>query len=188
MAGDWFTIAEIAQQAQIPENSARRYAQTFSAFLPTKVWGRVKKYTPDAVGILMHVAALYQDGASTPEIRERLQQEYPQTIVSTKESESSRVPTTMPSPLMILSTVTRIAEKIDEQRQEIVTLRREVESLREQHEEMTTLRMEIKAWRQQQEQRDQWVVSEMRTILEEKMISDQHANKSWWQRVFGRKS
>lgn len=70
---NFLTISEIAQKIGVPENSARRYAKLFKDFLPKKVFGRVKKYTPDSMDVIFEIAEMYKKGYDTESIFEKLQ-------------------------------------------------------------------------------------------------------------------
>ena len=68
----WVSIQEINNSTGIPETTIRRYIQTFGDILPqgTKL-GRAWKYLEEMVDTVKAIHALYQDGLSTLEIRER---------------------------------------------------------------------------------------------------------------------
>lgn len=138
MEGDWLTIGQLAEQAGLPENTARRYASVFRTFFPARLVGRVKKYPMESLGILLRISKLSKQGLATAEITEALQQEYPQTVETNSPPDSPHHPTTTSSPA-ILHTLTRIAETLDrlEQHQEdVARLRAEVEHLRHEQDEL----------------------------------------------------
>jgi hypothetical protein len=115
---DWLTIMEMAQQANLSETTARCYASRFAPFVPHRTVGRITKYAPDTVGILMQVARLYQEGRSTPEVLAWLQREVPQTVEVEAESADPPTPPLSPSLMLTLlaaqnTTLTRIAETLD---------------------------------------------------------------------------
>lgn len=92
----------MAEQAGLPENTARRYASVFRAFFPTRMVGRVKKYPTESLGILLGISRLSKQGLATPEIAEALQQEYPQTIESNPPPDSPHHPAISSSPAILL--------------------------------------------------------------------------------------
>ncbi len=181
MATEWFTITDIAQKANMSETTARRYASLFAAFLPSRTIGRTKKYAPETAGLLMRVAALYQEGLSTPEVLEWLQREFPQTVEVEEENPLSHLPSITTPPSLVLAllaaqntTLTHIAETLDKlaaQSEEISAMRAELDALRQQHE----------AEKQHREDRDQQIVAAMRRMLSE----PQPLKRSWW--PFGRR-
>ncbi|MGA1840324.1 MAG: MerR family transcriptional regulator [bacterium] len=69
----FLTISEIAERIGVPENSARRYAKLFKDFLPKKVLGRVKKYSPDSLDVIFEISEMYKKGYDTEGIFEKLQ-------------------------------------------------------------------------------------------------------------------
>lgn len=71
--------------------------------------------------------------------------------------------------------------------QETQTLTAEITQLRQQVETLTTaLNHQEQEQSHQIVSRDQWVVSEMRRVLEEQAIANKHGKKSWWQRLVGK--
>ncbi|MFW5488717.1 MAG: MerR family transcriptional regulator [Desulfovibrio sp.] len=72
MTNDRYLIVELAQLADIPENTARRYARLFEEFFSGKRYGRATKYPRSDVQTLELISGLYRDGLTTPEIFERL--------------------------------------------------------------------------------------------------------------------
>ena len=70
MANDRYLISEIAQFADIPENTARRYARLFEEFFSGKRYGRTTKYPQSDAATLQLISGLYRDGLTTPEIFE----------------------------------------------------------------------------------------------------------------------
>lgn len=72
MENDRYLIAELAQLAEIPENTARRYARLFEEFFSGRRYGRSTKYPGSDVQTLQLISGLYRAGLTTPEIFERL--------------------------------------------------------------------------------------------------------------------
>lgn len=75
MPEQWLSIDETARLAGLPEFTARRYANLFDDYLPSQIFGRQKKYLPEAVQILTRIESLYQEGFDTGEIYETLSRE-----------------------------------------------------------------------------------------------------------------
>jgi DNA-binding transcriptional MerR regulator len=85
---EWLTIAEIAQRTHLAENTARRYAKLFAAFLPSRTPGRTKHYPREAIAVLTRVAALYQAGRTTGDILDLLPQEFPRLVEAEATADS----------------------------------------------------------------------------------------------------
>ncbi|GBF33547.1 hypothetical protein DCCM_2649 [Desulfocucumis palustris] len=71
----WLSLNETARLAGLPEFTARRYANLFDDYLPSQIFGRQKKYLPEAVQILTRIESLYQEGFDTGEICDALSRE-----------------------------------------------------------------------------------------------------------------
>ena len=69
----WLLISQIAEQLDIPENTARRHAKNFKEYLPSKTTGRVTRYSPEACGILARISELYNSGLTTQEVYDHIQ-------------------------------------------------------------------------------------------------------------------
>lgn len=67
-----YLISELADQAEVAENTARRYARLFEEFFSPRQYGRARKYPPEAAATLRRISDFYRQGLTTPEIFERL--------------------------------------------------------------------------------------------------------------------
>lgn len=193
----WLTIAEVAQQAGLAESTARRYADLFSDFLPARSYGRARKYPPEAPQVLARVAALYQAGAGTPEVRAQLQREIPRTINVEADEEREEqtnqelgelvprrgVSAVHPQLLTILAAqqemlqqIAGALDKLADQAEEIRNLRAQVEALREDREQQAR-HLEAAL-----ERRDQLLVERLRAELTK--AKEQPA--PWWRRLLGK--
>lgn len=74
MAGDK-TISELAEEAGIAENTARRYVRLFDEFFAGRQRGRTMRYPAEAAALLSCISGFYREGLTTPEIFERLHAE-----------------------------------------------------------------------------------------------------------------
>lgn len=85
----YLTIAEIAEQADIPNSTCRRYLAAFEPFFLVKGGNRVKKYEATSVDVLKRIKQLYDEGQDTNEIHNVLVNEFPMVIDSDKQQESN---------------------------------------------------------------------------------------------------
>jgi hypothetical protein len=68
----WKPLATLAREADVPEASARRYAETFSAFFRSRRIGKAMLYDPEAVDVLRAVSNAFGEGRRRPEVQELL--------------------------------------------------------------------------------------------------------------------
>jgi len=68
----WKPLATLAREADVPEASARRYAETFSAFFRSRRAGKAMLYDPEAVDVLRAVSKAFGEGRRRPEVQELL--------------------------------------------------------------------------------------------------------------------
>ncbi len=88
---DWLLIAELAEELDVAETTARRWAKLFETFLPAKRFNRVTRYSPEAVEILADIADLYRKGFTTEEIRHHLEGTRPRALALAPQEEQSLV-------------------------------------------------------------------------------------------------
>lgn len=88
---DWLLIAELAEELDVAETTARRWAKLFETFLPSKRFNRVTRYSPEAVAILADIADLYRKGFTTEEIRHHLEETRPRALALAPQEEQSLV-------------------------------------------------------------------------------------------------
>src|SRR4051794_14265701 len=84
----YLPIAEIAELADIPNSTCRRYLAAFESFFMVKGGSRLKKYEIGSVDILKRIKQLYDEGQDTNEIHSVLVNEFPLVINSDKQQES----------------------------------------------------------------------------------------------------
>ena len=75
----WKPLATLAREADVPEASARRYAETFSAFFRSRRAGKAMLYDPDAVDVLRAISDAFGEGRRRPEVQELLAARFGQT-------------------------------------------------------------------------------------------------------------
>ena len=82
MPEQWLSLSETARLAGLPELTARRYANIFDDYLPSRNFGRCKKYMPNAAQILIRIENLYREGCDTSQISETLSRELHMSIMT----------------------------------------------------------------------------------------------------------
>lgn len=175
---NYLTIAEIAELADIPNSSCRRYLSDFNAFFMVKGGSRVKKYEAAAVDILKRIKQLYDDGMGTVEIHSVLANEFPLVIDSDKQEKKEEAATNVPG-IATSEDIAEIKKALEQQKQFNEML---VKKLDEQNEYI----------KQSLERRDRQLMESLRATLEErKMIAMQEAaaaeekkKKGFWARLF----
>ena len=68
----WKPLATLAREANVPEASARRYAETFSTFFRSRRVGKAMLYDPEAVDVLRAVSNAFGEGRRRPEVQDLL--------------------------------------------------------------------------------------------------------------------
>ena len=68
----WKPLATLAREVDVPEASARRYAETFSTFFRSRRVGKAMLYDPEAVDVLRAVSNAFGEGRRRPEVQELL--------------------------------------------------------------------------------------------------------------------
>lgn len=90
----YLTIAELAEQVDIPNSTCRRYLANFETFFVAKGGNRVKKYEETAVHILKRIKALYDEGLETNEVHNVLVNEFPLVISTDEYQGNQQIPKT----------------------------------------------------------------------------------------------
>jgi hypothetical protein len=80
VTGSWLAIKELANQAEVPEPTARRYLELFAEFFQTRKIGRSLYYAPGCTKIMRKTRELFGDGLDQHRVRTRLEEEFPQTF------------------------------------------------------------------------------------------------------------
>ena len=70
----------IAERTGLPAQTLRRYAKEFARWLPTRKVGRVVQFQPDAVEIIEAIRAAFEQGMTTPQVRDLLARTSPGVI------------------------------------------------------------------------------------------------------------
>jgi len=126
----WY-ISEIEAKTGIPENTLRRYARLFADYIESRTINRRTKYSNEAIDVFNRIADLYNQGYSTPEIKDLLDQEVPKEI--TVKQEKTPATERLTKALETLADQKERIERIEEREQELT---RESQEL---HQEMDKL-------------------------------------------------
>lgn len=136
MAGDWFSIPQVALKAGVSDNSVRRYIQRFPAFFPGRVFDGVTKYPSETVRIVTRVTALYKSGMGRAEVQAALTEEFPATITTSPDESSTTLPA---MPMELLERMTLAMEGVADQRRQLGALAQENAGLRERVERLEAM-------------------------------------------------
>lgn len=115
MVSKYLTVAEIAEQTDIPNSTCRRYLATFEAFFAVKGGSRLKKYEGSAVDVLKRIKGLYEEGLETNEIFDVLKGEFPLVVNDEEQRESSESVHT--STLATIDDIEEIKTALEEQKE-----------------------------------------------------------------------
>lgn len=110
------TISELAEKADIPNSTCRRYLATFENFFEVKGGNRLKKYKAEAVDVLKRIKDLYDNGMDTTEIHSVLANEFPMivTVSFEEDGEPKEKNENLPS-LATSEQILEILERLDKQ-------------------------------------------------------------------------
>lgn len=93
MAEKWFSVAEVAKQAQVPESTTRRYMSRFERFFRYDERSRGRRYHPESVAIVVFIQGLYAEGLEAEEIEEALSKQFSIAVEVPSTIEPSAPPT-----------------------------------------------------------------------------------------------
>lgn len=116
MVREFLTIAELAERADIPNSTCRRYLGTFEVFFLVKGGNRVKKYESQAVDILKRIKQLYDEGQDTNEIHNVLKKDFP-LVINGDEQQEEDEETSMVSTLATSEDIVEIKRILEQQTQ-----------------------------------------------------------------------
>lgn len=174
MTEHWLTIAEIAQQLNLPETTLRRYARVFADYIRSKTIGRTTRYPSETVQLFAQIAELFRQGYTSRDIAEWLQRESPKTIVIAEEENNHHHP--LPPVEAVVMLVEAQNKLIDELKNEVAQLRKELEAARQ---EIAATKQEIAATVERGVEDVKETLSRVERRHQEKQA------KPWWRRWFG---
>ncbi len=166
----WLSIVEISRYLGLAENTARRYANLFDEYLKSRKFGRAIKYTEESLQVIGRVAALYQEGLGTEEIRSRLKDEFPVTINVNGEEADLLAPAHP-------ATAERLAAEFNEQ----------LELMRQQQDAfnralLDRLEQQQRYIEESVKVRDEQIMTVLREIQEgKKALAAAEQQKRWWE-------
>jgi hypothetical protein len=173
MMNKYWTITEIAEQADIPRSTCSRYLASFDAFFVIKGGSRLKKYESSAVTVLKRIKQLYDEGLETHEIFDTLKNEFPIVVNSEQQRESNKQTPAVPT-LATSEDLEEIITALEEQKQFNQVL---LQKMNEQHlyfekkfEELKYDRELIGSLRESMQQR-KIEASEMENKTSEQLVS-----------------
>ena len=79
-ASKHYTLPEIARQVGISETTARRYSKEYFNYLPGRMHGRMKTYSPECLRVLKRIKQLYDAGEGTTRVHEIMVNEFSQDV------------------------------------------------------------------------------------------------------------
>ncbi len=182
------TIAEIASRLELPESTVRYYRDRFASYIPVVGKGRGRRYPTEAVEIFRTIAEGLRSGQTATLVDETLSRLYPRNI-ETAQTELAQA--TAAAPQQVAQAMVHV---LFQQREEIQAMRLSLEQIQadlSDHHEQNVLRMAeafdaLKSHLDVQDhqnarlarERDQFIMSQMREILQPKPEP-----KSWWQKL-----
>jgi len=166
----YLTIAELSEQADLSNSTCRRYLSTFESFFMVKGGNRVRKYEAGAVGVLMRIKALYDEGLETNEIHNILVTEFAMVVNDGEEVENeNQVPT-----LATSEDIAEIKQALEEQKQFNIML---LERLDQQNKYIT----------ESLERRDKALLQAIRESQQAKLETAATKKEGFFKRLFGKK-
>lgn len=91
-------FTELTVRTGLPAQTLRRYAKEFSRWLPTRKVGRVVQFQADAVEVIEAIRSAFEQGLTTPQVRDLLVSHAPPVIELSPDSPAEDTkPTTIPT-------------------------------------------------------------------------------------------
>lgn len=109
-------FAEIQEATGLPAQTLRRYAKEFARWLPTRKAGRMVQFQPEAVETIEAIRAAFEQGMTTPEVRDLLAAHVPPVIeLPTDPPAEDTTPTTIPTtpPMVDPATLAALLPMVD---------------------------------------------------------------------------
>lgn len=192
------TIAEIASRLDLPESTVRYYRDRFNEFVPVIGKGRQRRYPEEAVNVFHSIAEGLRNGQTATMVEETLGRLYPRNV-NTAETELAHVVSGTPQQV-----AQAMVQVLYQQSEEIQAMRLSLEQIKDDldrnHAENVTavaeafekLQTHIDTQDMQNtrlaRERDQFIVSQMRDMLQKSQAQAQVSPKSWWQKWLNKDS
>lgn len=124
----WKPLTTLARQAEVPEASARRYAETFSPYFRSRKVGKVRFYDPACMPLLRVISETYAQGSRTPEVEEVLSSRFGQVheVVTPRQETTTSLPPADLAPILqaFTATVERLVTAVERQNELLEQLAR----------------------------------------------------------------
>lgn len=115
----WKPLTILARRAEVPEASARRYAETFSPYFRSRKVGKARLYDPACVPLLRVISETYAQGSRTPEVEEVLAVRFGQVheVMTPRQETATSTPPLDLAPILqaFTATVDRLATAVERQ-------------------------------------------------------------------------
>ena len=175
----WRPLTTLARQAEVPEASARRYAETFSLYFRSRKVGKARLYDPACVPLLRVISETYGQGSRTPEVEAVVAARFGQVheVVTTHQDTAISTPPAELAPILqaFTATVERLATAVERQNELLEGLARAGVAL--PGESPSNSRQEA----QEGTEEGQEVVSAM---PDQESVENGPSRLSWWQRLW----
>jgi DNA-binding transcriptional MerR regulator len=166
----WLSVAQLAQQAGVPESTTRRYLSRFDRFFRYEERQKGKRYHPGSVPIVTLIKNLYDEAMEAEEIEQVLEKQFPFNA-SVDDSPAVTQPPTTP----LVATKSDLEEVLSEVR----AAREEMQAVRQENVELHQL------LEQRIAERDKKLVEAMETVLQARKeiasTREERMTKRWWQ-------
>lgn len=172
MADRWLSVVELAERANIPESTTRRYLTRFDMFFVSDGKVRGQKYHPDSIAILARIKSLYDSGSKSEDIMSVLASEFPMAHEVEEEVEK---PPSAP-PYATKEDIDIIKEMIARMMAEIMAQREEIKRLESGFNQDELIR-QVTELEERLKQKDREIEERDREIEELK-------KKPWWKKIF----
>lgn len=163
---EYFTLAEIARQLNLPESTARYYKNKFSTYIQSYGNGRKKRYGEEAIEALRLIAEMYNRNANATEIEDALSREFAVNIDIVNQSDRNTTTTQQ------LREMTALLELSVQAIKDVAQVKEELLEVKEQ------LAKQQEYQEQCLDERDRRLTEIMRKML------DDRQQKSFWHRIF----
>lgn len=77
---NWYTVAELAKESAIAEQTIRRYISKFSVYFISTGGSRGKKYEESALAVIKRIKELYSEGYETAGVDSVIKNEFPMIV------------------------------------------------------------------------------------------------------------
>lgn len=176
MEKEWFTVAEIEKETNIPHQTIRRYIKVHGHHFVLKKKHKSYFISEKSIKVILNIRNMYSEGKTSEQVEEYLANSGIPVIIDVK-SEDEQVSINFPEVLLELkSDMSSVNEKLSEQENFNQLL---IEKLSEQNE---FIKKQQKYIDEKLSKRDEALVRSMRELLESKkqIAVTEQSKKKWW--------